>query len=629
MNTRRSHFFLLFLTLIVLSVFIGQTWAQAGEKNSTFEILVRFKKTVSSDQRSALSVRFGATPLHYNRNFDVHVLQFSKADGKVSIDKVLQELRKDPNIEWAEPNYMRYPLEVPNDPQFPQQWHLRNTGQGGGTPGADIHAEAAWDITKGDAQVVIAVLDTGVDYSHPDLQENMWHNAGENPNNGLDDDGNGYIDDYYGIDCITNSGDPTDQVGHGTHVAGIIGAVSNNAVGVSGINWRVSLMALKFMGSEGGTVADELKCISYILDQKSKGVPIRVVNASFGSSEASYFEEEAIAKLEEAGIILSAAAGNDGRQIGKSYHNYPAEYGLLNIISVAASDNMDRLASFSNYGLHSVDLAAPGVGILSSYLHGNYKSESGTSMAAPQVSGAIGLLMAAFNPSPLEARERILRGVEANNYLYGKVFSNGRLDVYGALKVELTGPYIFDISSTGGSAGTQVTLKGARFGNVVTPANNVTFGNKNAAIVSWVDDKIVCQVPSDINTDNGQTEIAVHNAAGDSNAVWFEIFPYRYFLPFAPAGAPWQTFLLLCNSSLETVSASVFAGPSGAWEIKPRIQALAPYEVIYINLQAYGLGDDKNILWVESPRDIGVDLVVFNIEGALSSKMAFVPSQRR
>jgi len=605
-------------------------WAQAPAlSGETFEILVRTKATAPAQLKSSLLTRLQAQSAYHNSEFDVQVWKVP-SQGKASEAAILDAVRADPAVDWAEPNYLRYPSKTPNDPLFSQQWHLLNRGQQGGLPGADIQAAAAWDSTTGDRRVVVAVVDTGIDYAHPDIQGNLWVNPREIPGNGKDDDGNGYVDDYHGIDATADTGDPMDDAGHGTHVAGIIGAVGDNGVGVSGVNWRVSLMALKFMTADGGTVADELKCLAYVLDQHSKGVPVRVVNASFGSGGASRFEEEAIAKLQDAGIMVAAAAGNDGGELGVSANNYPAQYRLMNIISVAASDARDTLASFSNYGFYSVDLTAPGVDIVSTYPNAAYRLLSGTSMAAPQVSGALALLSAALNPGVLEARERLLRGAAPKAGLDGKVFSGGRLDVARALGVALAGPYIFDLSPTSGPPGTPVTLKGVRFGTAPLPGSQVDFDGKAASVVSWRDDEIVVAVPADAAAgQSGTLKVQARTPGGDSNTVLFRRSAYRYFLPYAPADASRQSVLILCNYSNETVSANVFAGPSDAWAIKPVAEVLLPLDVVYRNVGSYNLSGDKNLLWVESPQDIGVDLMLFNYANGNLRGLSFIPSERR
>ncbi|MCD6353891.1 MAG: S8 family serine peptidase, partial [Proteobacteria bacterium] len=311
------------------------------------EILVRFKAATSHDQRQTFSADLGFKQIRSYDRFRIHRWQISKEN--ISMEEALAELRKNPRVEFAEPNYRRYLHRTPNDPMFDSQWHLENTGQSGGTSGADIEAATAWNRTTGSSRVVVAVLDSGIEYTHPDLEGNMWKNSREDwlsadtPGyNGVDDDHNGYIDDYYGINAADNTGDPMDiddgeDGGHGTHVAGIIGAVGNNAVGVTGINWNAGLMALKFfgLGPQSGTVAGIVECVDYILDQKAKGVPIYIVNASFGGSDYSQFEKEAYEALRDQGILLAVSAGNSGADLDSERENFPGSYYLENIINVA------------------------------------------------------------------------------------------------------------------------------------------------------------------------------------------------------------------------------------------------------------------------------------------------------
>jgi hypothetical protein len=273
---------------------------------------------------------------------------------------------------------------------------VNNTGQSGlaGTATPDIRALAAWNITTGSASVVIAVIDSGVDYNHVDLAANMWNNPGECDNSGQVNDG--YVNDCHGINAITGTGDPMDDLFHGTHVAGTIGAVGNNAVGVTGVNWNVAILACKFLDSSGnGTTADAITCLDFVAAMKDQGVNIVASNNSWGGNPYSQALADAIVAQRVRGILFVAAAGNTGQDDDQNPF-YPCSFDLSNIICVASA--YDSLSSFSDYGTGTVDLAAPGESILSTVLDNQYASYDGTSMATAHVTGVVGLL-AAQNPS--------------------------------------------------------------------------------------------------------------------------------------------------------------------------------------------------------------------------------------
>jgi uncharacterized repeat protein (TIGR01451 family) len=337
----------------------------------------------------------------------------------------LEALRKRSDVIYAEPNYLRHPLKLPNDPRFSEMWGLKNTGQavdsGGhpGKPGNDIRAEQAWDVTTGSKSIVVGVVDQGFDVNHEDLKDNVWTNPGEIPGNGIDDDGNGLVDDVNGWDFAHNDSTvfdytpPTyppadsytgDVDDHGTHVAGIIGASGNNGIGVVGVNWQVSLMSLKFITGESGSTGDLLKALSYARMMRqlwtssggTKGANIRVLNNSYGGDGFSQAELDAIRVLGDAGILFVVAAGNEGLD-NDVFPEYPAGYLATNLISVAASGGGGPRASFSNYGSGTVNVTAPGEHILSTTPRNTYDFFSGTSMATPYVSGSAALVCAA-NP---------------------------------------------------------------------------------------------------------------------------------------------------------------------------------------------------------------------------------------
>ena len=350
-------------------------------------------------------------------------------------EEVIALLASHPAVAYYEPNGPVSIAVTPNDLQFSSQWALHNTGQLGGLIDADVDGPEAWDISRGSRGVVVAVVDTGIDLTHPDLVDNLWINSREIPGNSIDDDRNGLVDDVYGYDFAARDGDPRDEHGHGTHVAGIIGAVGNNQSGVAGINWEVSLMAVRFLDASGvGTTSDAVLAINYVTMMRSRfGVNVRAINASWGGGSYSQSLEQAIRASGAAGILFVAAAGNDSSNNDQS-PQYPASYNLPNVLAVSATDRQDRLSSFSNFGTTSVHLAAPGQSILSTISGGGYGMMSGTSMATAFVSGAVALASAAApEVAAAELREAILAGTDRLSGLIGRVATGGRLNLRNTL----------------------------------------------------------------------------------------------------------------------------------------------------------------------------------------------------
>ena len=331
---------------------------------------------------------------------------------------------------------------IPNDPQFSSMYGLNNTGQTGGTIDADIDAPEAWNINTGTGRTIVAVIDTGVDYNHQDLAANMWHNLGETPGDGIDNDGNGYVDDIYGYDFANNDADPMDDNGHGTHVSGTIGAVGNNGIGTTGVNWNTRIMALKFLDASGsGSTSSAISALNYAVRMGAN-----ISNNSWGGGGSSSLLSQAISNARNAGHIFVAAAGNSGLN-NDATPNYPSNYDFDNVVAVAATDNKDVLASFSNYGATTVDIAAPGVGILSTLPGNTYGTLSGTSMATPHVSGALSLI---WDQNPTFTYQQVIAklysSVDKIAGLNGKVATGGRLNIGNALNGSTTNPPPADLN---------------------------------------------------------------------------------------------------------------------------------------------------------------------------------------
>ncbi|HLM23496.1 MAG TPA: S8 family peptidase [Pyrinomonadaceae bacterium] len=402
------------------------------------EVLVKFKTGVSSEAIEALTSRL------HDRVED----RIENADGWEAIDdldnadaaSIVAQYSQLPEVEYAEPNF-EIKLEetpegplvpvLPHDPQFNDQWALANSGQRGGKQGADISATLAWATTTGTDKLVVAVLDTGVDYTHEDLMENMWvRPATMAP---YHDNELGTIDDLNGFNAIDSAADPMDDNGHGTHCAGIIGAEGENNIGIAGVNWKVQIMPLKFMNSGGfGTTKDAIEAINYVINRKKAGVNVRIISASWGSTQKSRALGDIIRKAYENDILFVAAAGNSSVDNDRTPH-YPSSY--PNVISVAALDRHDHLASFSNFGVKSVMVAAPGVDILSTWLGNEYEEKSGTSMATPVVSG-VGALILAKNPRmPVDdLHKRLMDSTDPIIVLKGKTVTGGRINAAKALE---------------------------------------------------------------------------------------------------------------------------------------------------------------------------------------------------
>ncbi len=371
------------------------------------------------------------------------LLQF---DRSLSVEDAVRTALEDPRVEYAEPNYLIRPAEtVPNDEFFNLIWGLSNKGDNSGTAGADIGAARAWDITQGSQDVVVAVTDTGADLSHPDLAPNAWVNAGEVAGNGVDDDRNGFVDDINGWNFFSNNNrffeNASDDF-HGTHVSGTIGAAGNNGIGVAGVAWRVKLVSLKFIGRRNGdlegTEDGAVRAINYATALRKQGVNLRAINASWGGAEKAQALRDAIATAGQEGILFVNSAGNGGDDGSgddiDQKPDYPAAWSkeISSMISVAALDRSDSVPLYSNYGHLSVDVAAPGGvcscpagGIFSTVPGGRYAYLSGTSMAAPHVTGIAALLWSVDSTlTPAQVKQRIIRTAQP---VRGSCFKDSQL----------------------------------------------------------------------------------------------------------------------------------------------------------------------------------------------------------
>ncbi|HEY9041980.1 MAG TPA: S8 family serine peptidase [Rheinheimera sp.] len=393
-----------------------------------------FKPGVSKQERQNIIHNQGASL----RQLDEHGRDLKMryvADGRIvkvllpkgaDKDTLIKRLSVNPAVAVAEPDYPLHALATPDDPDFGQLWGLLNTGQNSGTAGADIKATDAWDISTGSHEVVIGVIDSGMDYNHPDLVDNRWVNPGDLPGS------------TYGYSTLNAELDPMDSDSHGTHVAGTIGATGNNGIGVVGVNWNVTLLPCQFLGPTGGSTAGAIECINYFTDLKlNHGVNVKATNNSWGGGSYSDTLRAAIESGGDAGILFIAAAGNSGVD-ADSTPMYPAAYDLDAIVSVASTDRNDQLSIFtsgaSNYGAVSVDLGAPGSAILSTVPGGGYASYSGTSMASPHVAGAAALLWS-VNPdiTPLEMKSILMDSGDSLSALEGKTVSGKRLNLATAM----------------------------------------------------------------------------------------------------------------------------------------------------------------------------------------------------
>jgi thermitase len=426
------------LNIAILAVAVAWSASGTAVAAAPDELIVRFESGVGAAERATIRDK-ARTDLA--RTLPVSGMNLLEVEPGRSTSAAERALERQDGVLYAEPNAIRRASLRPDDLHYSLLWGMENTGQAirgvAGSADADTDAGDAWDAGIGGG-VLVAVIDSGVDRDHPDLAPNAWSNPGESgfgrESNGLDDDLNGSVDDWRGWDFVAGDADPADENGHGTHVAGTIAARRGNEIGVAGVADGSRLMALRVLDAQGtGSVAGVILAYDY-----AARAGARVVNLSLGSSVPSRAESDAIAEFPE--MLFVAAAGNGGDDgIGDDNDfepEYPCAYLLPNVLCVAASDNRDRPAPFSNYGDLSVDLAAPGVDIVSTLPGGGYGWASGTSMATPHVSGAAALLWAASpGASVSQIKSALLAGVDPVTAFAGRTVTGGRLNVLGSLRM--------------------------------------------------------------------------------------------------------------------------------------------------------------------------------------------------
>jgi subtilisin family serine protease len=405
------------------------------------EVLVKFKNIIAPSERGQFHAENEVDVLSRIPGIGVDRIKSRKGE---STEALLNRYRKNPFVEYAEPNGLFHVTLTPDDPRFLELYGLHNTGQSGGTIDADIDAPEAWDLQTGNSDIIVADIDTGVDFNHPDLAANIWTHPGEIPDNGIDDDGNGFIDDVRGWNFVGNNNNPLDDHGHGTHTSGTIAAVGNNGVGVVGVSWRAKIMPVKFLSASGsGTFEAAASAIIY-----SANMGARLSNNSWGCGPSpgcfSQTVEDAIAFANSKGMLFVVAAGNSNNNNDVTI-TYPCTSNQPNVVCVAATDRNDQKASFSNYGATTVDLGAPGVSTLSTVPMescllcdpSGYRLLSGTSMATPHVTGAAALVL---TQSPtwtaVQLKSAILTSVDPIPALAGRTVTGGRLNVDRAIRFQ-------------------------------------------------------------------------------------------------------------------------------------------------------------------------------------------------
>ena len=446
-------------------------------------VIAKPKGAVKPAELLAATRNLGATiERNLQRVGGVRVLKIQDGEG---VPAKIAKLRRTGLFEYVEPDYVVTIRRTPNDPRFldGSQWALQNTGQSGGSDDADLDASEAWEVQTSAPGVIVAVIDTGARLTHEDLAANLWTNAAEIPGDGIDNDQDGYIDDVHGINAIHGTGDPSDDNGHGTHVSGTIGAIGNNGVGIAGVAWGVQIMPLKFLGANGsGSISDAITCINYAI---AKGA--NILSNSWGGGGYSQALRDAIAAARDAGMIFVVAAGNDARD-NDFAADYPSDYEVDNVVSVAATTRNDALSSFSNFGFGFVNVAAPGSDILSTWntADNSYNSISGTSMATPHVSGVLAMLKARF-PADSHAQliNRLERSVDHLASLEGRCHGGGRVNLQRALSGSRNAPFNDDFAESSPFTSETLHLRTQNLGATAEPGEPMHAGQNGGTSVWW------------------------------------------------------------------------------------------------------------------------------------------------
>ncbi len=452
--TRRANRFALWAGVALSLVgcrfptFAQESFAHAKAMPRTERIIVQPRQDIDPAEFEKWSQSQPLDTVRVHSRLDnLHVMLPRSGMGQA---EMIERLQASGLIEFAEPDYILSASIIPNDPDYLNGtlWGLNSAQSSSIDP--DINAPEAWDLVRYASNVVVAVIDSGIRATHEDLRDNLWTNPNEIAGNGLDDDKDGIVDDVHGYNAINNTGDVTDSGGHGTHVAGIIGASGNNGKGSTGVAWTVRLMSLKFLDADGqGATSDAIACIDY-----ARAHGAQIINASWGGAGQSQSLRRAIDRARASGIIFVSAAGNESSDDDRT-PSYPASYALDNLVSVAASDSLGALASFSNYGAVSVDLMAPGVSILSTWHTSDsaYVKQSGTSMSTPFVTGVFALLKARFPSKDYKTLiAAVFNSVDKVASATGKTVTGGKLNARAAIKylMPIVSPALTLSSASGG-----------------------------------------------------------------------------------------------------------------------------------------------------------------------------------